>query len=704
MRNELEQIEMIIAYLRDSMSAEEKADFEKRLKTDNELANELDIQRNMIEGMKRAELKMATVKAKTSYTNAKILKTIVIAVGTAAVVAAVVWGTMKLKTSDAGENESMIETIQPTILENESVLPLQVFIINPKRDTVIETTGGMVVAIPENCFESGSENIQIEIREAFQPADIMKAGLSTFSSGQLLETGGMFFISAKSDQQELTMKKEIIAEIPAGSIRENMQIYDGVKGENKEINWVNPKPVEIFLNNVDVMELDFYPPGYISELKKMKLDYQNKTFTDSLYYSLELEEAQLPVERGEEIVVKDDGVEHDGESVLESNSIQRTDRGISIYYDDLFLKPSQVRTIWNKLYNQTLVATKEFEERLAHMHKSCTGNVILKMYLDNMNEPLWKLDSIAAKMSETTYSDFKKLSQQKTGRVRPNEGLFAQLKAYYETTQEQYSEVAKKVRQDYLKREEEARQKATEQKIKHNNVLRSEVDKTYQQEWNMNFNEACRQLGYKKVRSPLIERYAVTITSPGWKNLDRAVTESLISRTTLNYQDPNTGKTARIEYTEATVIVDNMHEFDKVYVYLLPDEFNSYIRMNRIDNSFRYNLNELLNYKMVAVGYKGDETGIYEIKRMANGETHIKLVFEPSEKVAAIFQSISKKSGSDNFGNELDYLMAESKEIRRLAAFNIQQKQREQVWRVVYPCGFASSGLQKKEIVREVLK
>lgn len=128
-------------------------------------------------------------------------------------------------------------------------LPSQKFVINPERDTIIKGKSGTVLRIYKNTFinEDGKPvtgNIEIELREAYTPADIVIAGLTTTSDGRLLETEGMIYVNASSGGQQLEIANDkfigVIA--PAGKVKKGMQIFEGQVDSNG-INWKNPKPV-----------------------------------------------------------------------------------------------------------------------------------------------------------------------------------------------------------------------------------------------------------------------------------------------------------------------------------------------------------------------------------------------------------------------------------------------------------------------------
>jgi len=101
-------------------------------------------------------------------------------------------------------------------------------------------------------------------------SSIMKSGLTSTTDGALLESAGMFFISAKQNGIELTIDslKNIYAEVPTNNKRGDIQLFNGVHTNDGTINWVNPKPLSNYLTPVDIHTLNFYPPAYLDSLAK----------------------------------------------------------------------------------------------------------------------------------------------------------------------------------------------------------------------------------------------------------------------------------------------------------------------------------------------------------------------------------------------------------------------------------------------------
>ncbi len=98
------------------------------------------------------------------------------------------------------------------------------------------------------------------------------------------------------------------------------------------------------------------------------------------------------------------------------------------------------------------------------------------------------------------------------------------------------------------------------------------------------------------------------ITSTGWNNVDKAVIESLVSRSTMSYTDPLTGKKAVINFNPLRVTVNDYKKYDRVLVYVLPDEFNSFMRLKNENDVFEEKVTNLMLYKLVCIAYKGEES------------------------------------------------------------------------------------------------
>lgn len=121
----------------------------------------------------------------------------------------------------------------------ESLRPKEeVHCINNRRDTILVLRKGSVVAFPAYCFEKYDpfRCVEIHVTEAHQRADMVLAGLSTESDGEMLASGGMIRVMAIQDDRELNMRedKEAAFLMPDPTPEPNMQLF---YSDHNKINW-----------------------------------------------------------------------------------------------------------------------------------------------------------------------------------------------------------------------------------------------------------------------------------------------------------------------------------------------------------------------------------------------------------------------------------------------------------------------------------
>ncbi|MCX6318281.1 MAG: cytochrome c [Bacteroidetes bacterium] len=130
----------------------------------------------------------------------------------------------------------------PALFTNEMLLR-QTYVINDKADTTIRTKHGSLLKIKAGTFNTDGD-ISIEIKEAFTPAEILAAGLTTESNGMPLRTGGMIYINAKQKDKQLSLVKPINVSVPNAYFDEKMKLYKGVETDSGTVNWVDPVPLD----------------------------------------------------------------------------------------------------------------------------------------------------------------------------------------------------------------------------------------------------------------------------------------------------------------------------------------------------------------------------------------------------------------------------------------------------------------------------
>jgi hypothetical protein len=108
--------------------------------------------------------------------------------------------------------------------------------------------------------------------------------------------------------------------------------------------------------------------------------------------------------------------------------------------------------------------------------------------------------------------------------------------------------------------------------------------------------------------------------------------------------------------------------------------------MNRMDDEFTYNLNELIDYHLVAIGYKGESFGIYTMEDIQGGNHTFSLEAKSLMDVDTILSKFSKNNLIPNLKEELDYLKIEAREQIRSKAFILNETLRRNILPYVFPC------------------
>jgi len=159
----------------------------------------------------------------------------------------------------------------------------QTFNLNHQGSTVLSSENGMKITVPENAFitKDGKtvpqEKVEIKLEEFHNPMDFIFNKLTTISDGKMLESGGMFKITAEFNNQELILKndKKINVEMPSKNIKPNMNVFTGKKNSRGEMEWqIRPETFGLKNNKVNLTECPMnLNPELLKEL------YINQTLT-----------------------------------------------------------------------------------------------------------------------------------------------------------------------------------------------------------------------------------------------------------------------------------------------------------------------------------------------------------------------------------------------------------------------------------------
>jgi hypothetical protein len=474
--------------------------------------------------------------------------------------------------------------------------------------------------------------IELTIKEALDPASIMKSGLSTRSGDRLLETGGMFFVDARKNGRPLRIDpaRAVYAEIPTDSIRPDMQLFSGKRLFNGAIDWTNPRPLEHNLLAVDIQTLNFYPPHYLDSLASWGYDRNNRRFTDSLYYSLASYFAEQA--KGTTTLAIEGKIDTTPQRqpanvsrAAAADTIRKSDSGNSrsvpagdnMAHDMTAcgINPAKIKAIWNNDFNNTLIATREFEQRLIYIHQSANSS-LLDLYLDHLDLDLSAIDSLAARRTTgATSAQFRAFAARHDGHLLHGDTRFETLRRYYYNRSKAFMEAIAKTQREFWEKQNQLDSIADEKEAKNGQENFGRLTRNFREELNLNLRSALFQLGYDTATTETrggtatfaypTRTYNAVIYTTGWCNVDRYTYTQTSIRETIDYTDAQTGKRAIIKYQAASFQIKDYRQYDRVNVYLLPDKLNSFMRLDADSSgTFTEKLNSEMSYRLAIIGYK----------------------------------------------------------------------------------------------------
>ncbi|MDO6432988.1 hypothetical protein Q4E93_20435 [Flavitalea sp. BT771] len=708
MRKELELIEKIEAYLQGRLSPAETQTFEEQIAGDPALQAEVELQRQLMTGIDRAGLKEEVLTAKKRYTiRQRILKWGLGGLIVAAVIAALLYykhipifhnatqpdpsGTQQvpnLPILRPADSAAIVSAYVDAHGKKDSML--QPFFLNVSRDTVIETKKGIVLSIPANTFLDEDDRavtgrVLLVLKEALDPASIMTAGLSTRSGAQPLSTGGMFFVDARQGYHVLHMDttRPIVVQVPASGDQRDMRLYKGRRLPDSTIDWVDPRPLEHGLVAVDPHLLDFYPPHYLDSLRKWGYNSRDRHFTDSLYYSLAagFHAAPAQAEAGPK-----DRIEPQQDTAAPRND---SSRGPYYHPRPCGIDPAKIKTIWAPEFKNTIIATREFEQRLQWLHRAADAGKMLDLYVTHLDWNLSDIDSLVATQSVGEQKEiFGYFARLHDGKVNQSSTQFRQLAEYYTMKARAYAAAIKKTENDYWDRQAYLDSIATGKRVQRTVEAGQRQAKNDGEELMVNLKETYRQLGYKFVPNPPPPAfYTATITSTGWYNIDKAVIEATASRTTLNVTDPATGRRAIIKYAEASFLIPDWKTYDRLYVYLLPDRLSSFMLVSGADGKYTEKLNELLKYDLVCIGYKGDQPWYYHQRNVqARSYAGIRLNSITPEALTRALNKAGSLGQSSDLQKENSFFQFDIKDQKRQQHNRELEALQRRLIAMLFPC------------------
>jgi hypothetical protein len=333
-----------------------------------------------------------------------------------------------------------------------------------------------------------------------------------------------------------------------------------------------------------------------------------------------------------------------------------------ITQENLEIDPARIKTICNEKFQNTLIATKEFEERLQVIFK--LGNPrILDLYINNLNKKMYEIDSMAIPLAGVDGGinpEFVNFYLRHDGGISIEQPHMKMLQEYFNTQRKAADMAAEKTYKDRMDKNaaDDKQHNDIQNQISANDSKREQEN--FAREYDVNLTVAYRQLGKKR---PVYSGggggnyYSASVTTTGWCNVDRYVLEATKNRTTLDYTDPETGKKAIIKYEPFSVTINNENNYEQVKVYLLADSLNSFMRVSKSGTVYSEKLNELFNYSLVVVAQKDNKWFWVQQSDVKPGNISVTLnEIEESQLRVNLDDSFTKRAG-ENFRDDLDAMI-----------------------------------------------
>ena len=150
---------------------------------------------------------------------------------------------------------------------------------------------------------------------------------------------------------------------------------------------------------------------------------------------------------------------------------------------------------------------------------------------------------------------------------------------------------------------------------------------------------------------------------------------------------PETGKKAIIKYLPVSVQIEQWKEYDRLYVYLLPDKLSSFMRVSGTEGKFSEKLDELMQYGLVCIGYKDEQAYYYsQLTLQSKDYTGIALASVTKEELDIKLKAIGSLSQSPAVLKENDFFLYDIKDQKRQKHNLAIKELRDKVIALIFSC------------------
>lgn len=125
----------------------------------------------------------------------------------------------------------------------------------------------------------------------------------------------------------------------------------------------------------------------------------------------------------------------------------------SLEVQKCYINPSSVYAIRQSEFENTFIATKEFQERLQALHKIENAQPLFELYVQQLDTDLHVIDAqVAEKLSGVNQTIFEDFAAQKLTNVKPNGQGYDKLRKLYSTRAKEQQQKVRKAQEEYNKK------------------------------------------------------------------------------------------------------------------------------------------------------------------------------------------------------------------------------------------------------------
>lgn len=346
------------------------------------------------------------------------------------------------------------------------------------------------------------------------------------------------------------------------------------------------------------------------------------------------------------------------------------------------VNPASVQAIWSHTFQRSIIGTREFEERMPWIHKSSKDEV-LDVYLNNLDKPLHYSDSIVARM---TYGEvrnkFLDFAARRDGRIERSIAV-ERLYEYYEKKRKANIEAITRTRNDYWN--DQAAQDNQNREEAQKSEDRSSVNESdiVQKEFKANLKKVNEELGITSL-TPVVNpsTYTITVSTLGWKNIDRKVQGITESRESAEFEFGE--ERAEITYNDWSATIANSDSYDRINLYNIPKDFASYIKLKANKGKYNYKLNADLEYQTLVLAWTENSIFFHQDKETQAGDHTIKL--KPITLDEFKYNVAQNLNPIANMKSEMKFIEHGFKDQQRININKKKRRLKDRIEPVIFPC------------------